>query len=208
MGRQRGKKQEKEPKPRLTKESRQERRARWVTEVLAGAEPGMLAGRDGVSVVTVRDALYAAGVGPAALARAATAKAVESVRAGASVRDAAEQWKVKEFRVRAACRKAGVETNTVRGRPALGSRTLEILAAMSRTKKSMRQIAKDFGVSTQWVFAIAKRARAAGLPLPGRGRATKEPADATATSDTGTDTDSSDGPILGPGAYPKTSHAS
>lgn len=101
--------------------------------------------------------------------------AVEDVKAGLGVKEAAERHGLCTSYVRNAARQCGVEIPGLPTGPTTTASTFEILAEILNTTDTFTDIAETFGVSKQRVWEIASKARAAGIKFAERPRGGHQP---------------------------------
>lgn len=97
--------------------------------------------------------------------RALLAKAVE---AGESVFDVAGRFGVSAQTVHAAAKAAGLKW--ANGRRVSAPGAFAVLAAVWDGERTMLEVARQFGVSKQYVSLVYRDAVRAGLPVPRRSR--------------------------------------
>lgn len=101
-------------------------------------------------------------ISPEELLRSLRADAAASVKAGMSIAKASRKHRITKHMVDKGCLEANVipmnRENT----------SLPIIAALLTSLDPTAVIAKDRGVSRQWVDFVLKEARKAGIPFPRR----------------------------------------
>lgn len=94
----------------------------------------------------------------------------DAVIHGASLCEAARQFGVSLETARTACTEWNIVAPRTGRLLACSANTLEVVGALFNPDDTLHQIGARFGVTRQAVFAVAKKARAAGIPLPARKR--------------------------------------